>query len=189
MTTPAIQRLNDRLGTELGLVASGTLPRFAWKHSSEIPMCEERIGGRWMLTEWRRPSMSREVWERESGGRFPYPASGCYHPYFETALPIGMEPNSDLTQKAIYQFDLQMSESAQEKLRKMNHEIEKEQGFRMDEYGTYHRLSREEDESTDRKEWVDKVQNSSPNWDDPTVGRVAFPQFMGKKASEGFVGI
>ena len=40
MTTSAIQRLNDRLGTDLGRVASGTLPRFAWQHTSTMPMAE-----------------------------------------------------------------------------------------------------------------------------------------------------
>ncbi len=187
MNLHAIQRLNERLGQELGMVVSGTLPRFAWKHSTEIPMCEDRIGGRWMLTQWRRPSMSRDVWEKESGGRFPYPAAGCYHPYLETALPIGMEPTTDLTQKAIYQFDQQMSLTAQEQIRRINQDIEETQGYRVDEYGQYNRLSKEEDQSTDRKEWVDYVQNSDPNWGSPDA--VPFPQFMGKKASEGFVGI
>jgi hypothetical protein len=189
MSPTALIRLNQRLGDMLGMVASGTLPRFAWKHSSEMPMVEERIGPRWLLTEWRRPSMSPAQWAANSGGKHPYPASGWYHPYYETALPIGLEPTADLTQKAIYQFDKQMSTTYESQLLTANNEIEAERGYRANPHGGYDRLSREEDNSTDRKEWIDRVQGSDEAFCNPLVGRTAFPQFMGKKASEGFVGI
>ena len=187
---PEIHRLNKRLGETLGLVASGTLPRFAWKHSTEMPMVAERIGERWLLTEWRRPSMSHAEWMKNSGGRFPYPSAGWYHPYYETALPVGLEPSGDLTQKAIFQFDRQMQQSFEAQLRAVNQELEEENGFVMDPNGNYRRLSVAEDMSRERKEWVDYIQDSGEAFCDPIKGKTAFPQFMGTKtASPEFVGI
>ena len=188
MTDPVIDRLNERLATDLGRVAAGTLPRFAWQHTSTMPMAEQRVGPRWMLAEWRRPSMTPEQWTKNSGGRFPYPAAGWYHPYLETCLPIGMEPTLELTVKAIKQFDKQMSKSMDVQLREQNAEIEQDQGVRWN--GSYYeRLKPEEDNSRDRKEWVDFVQNSHPDFNNQSKGGVTVPQFMGRKASEGFVGI
>ena len=188
MTNPAIDRLNERLGADLGRVASGTLPRFAWQHTSTMPMAQDRIGSRWLLAEWRRPSMTPEQWVKNSGGRFPYPAAGWYHPYLETCLPIGMEPTLELTVKAIKQFGKQMSTTAEEQFRKQNNEIEEDQGYRFNG-SHYERLTGEEDQSRDRKEWVDYIQNSHPDFNNESRGGVTVPQFMGKKASEGFVGI
>jgi hypothetical protein len=190
MTAPEITRLNERLATDLGRVASGTLPRFAWQHTSTIPGAEAKIGPRWLLGEWRRPSMTPEQWAKNSGGRFPYPASGWYHPYLETALPISMEPTLELTIKAISQFRKQMSTSFENQQRETNNEIEAEMGYRWDrENHCYQRLSPEEDQSTERKEWIDFVQQSHPDFNNESKGAHTVPQFMGRKASEGFVGI
>lgn len=132
--------------------------------------------------------MSPDRWAQISGGRFPYPAAGWYHPYLETCLPIGMEPTLELTIKAISQFRKQMDTSEEQQVRTLNNEIEREQGYRWN--GSYYeRLSREEDQSEDRKQWVDYVQNSHPDFNNMSKGAVTVPQFMGKKASEGFVGI
>lgn len=189
IATSLIANLNRQLGERLGLVASGTLPRFAWKHSTEIPMLAERLGNRWLLTEWRRLSMSPDEWTRISGGRFPYPSAGCYHPYPETALPPGMEPSQHLTEKAIKQFARQMDTTLANQMLAVNDELAEDHGYRPDGHGGYERIPVAEDQSKDRKEWVDFVQESGEAFCDPLVGKTAFPQFMGRKASEGFVGI
>jgi hypothetical protein len=186
----ALNALNDRLGIDLGRVASGTLPRFAWKHASDMPMVSQRVGNRWMLTEWRRPSMTPEQWAKNCPSGKPYPAAGWYHPYLETALPIGMEPTLELTVKAISQFRRQMDTSYENQMRRENDEIRRERGYVPDGAG-YRRLDPHEDDSEDRRQWVDRIQNSDPRFSqpNPVTNVSAFPQFMGKKASEGFVGI
>jgi hypothetical protein len=138
-----IQQLNRRLGETLGYVRSGTEPRFCWKWAPDIPYWSSRLGKVWVLCQWQKPGMSEADWNKQFGGRFPYPANGMHHAHPETALPAGEIPSAELTQNYIWALDRQMSESYARQLSAVNQEVE-------------------DDQERDYVEWVEKVQGSNP---------------------------
>lgn len=144
MNTPQhIAQQNRRLGDALGLVPGTTKPKFQWVHSSDSCYYfresvadafqkitwADRIGGAWMLCQWRPPLLSKAQWaargasrmtQHESGlmvptqqpslgDNFPYPENGEYYGQPETALPFGMEPTDEITGEYIHHILGQLS--------------------------------------------------------------------------------
>lgn len=144
-----IDLLNQRLGERLGLVCGGTKPRFQWMFGPDMPYWRARLGKVWVLCSWQKPVMSERDWLKNMGDRFPYPANGMWHPNSETKLPPGVEPTEALTQMIIATIDRQMSQTFADHLRNVNDEMAA-------------------DQAAFDLEWVEKVQNSNPafnNWD------------------------
>jgi hypothetical protein len=138
-----IDQLNRRLGDSLGYIRSGTEPRFSWRWAPDLPYWASRLGKVWVLCQWQKPGMTEQQWQRQFGGRFPYPVNGMHHAQPETALAPGRLPTAELTQNYIWALDRQMSTSLTQQLCDVHNEVA-------------------DDQERDYVEWVDKVQDSAP---------------------------
>lgn len=118
-----ILSLNRKLGDALGYVRSGTQPRFCWQWAPDIPYWSRHLGQVWVLCQWQKPGLTEEEWQRQFNGRYPYPANGMHHAHPESALPVGMRPTPELTQKAIRFLDEQMSTSFIQQLCDVHNEM------------------------------------------------------------------
>lgn len=138
-----IDQLNRRLGESLGYVRSGTEARFSWRWAPDLPYWASRLGKVWVLCQWQKPGITEQQWHEHFRGRFPYPSNGMHHPHTETALPPGVLPTLELTQKYIWALDQQMSTSYTQHWCDVHNEVA-------------------DDQERNYVEWVDKVQDSNP---------------------------
>lgn len=118
-----IDFLNRRLGESLGFVRGGTLPRYRWAWGPDLVYWSRFLGKQWVMTHWDKPNWSEERWTREFAGRYPYPANGMYHAYCEWALPVGLAPTGELTEKAIRLLGNQMETSFPREMRSVDHDM------------------------------------------------------------------
>lgn len=126
-----VQTLNKRLGDGLGMVCGGSLPRFAWRWApdepwfvydrddrtllkrswAEMPASDGgKIGRSWLLAEWRRS----QVFDHHGFGvglRVPFIKDFNYHPYLETVIPRGQEPDGALTANYIWALRRMMEQA------------------------------------------------------------------------------
>jgi len=128
-----IERLNRRLGEALGMVCSGSRPRFAWKWAPDQPhivygrdnrtlikrtwadkigMDGKPIGRVWVLAQWRVTSAA-DHHGYGTGVRVAVMAPAGYKPHMETALSPGEVPSEHLNQNYIWALDRQLSASAE----------------------------------------------------------------------------
>lgn len=121
-----IQQLNRRLGECLGLVCSGTLPRFKWMLATEDPYWGKKLGQRFVLAQWQPNKYTRfQWWEMFGEGRTYQPAG--YSVHSETALEFGVTPDEKLNQNYIRALDKQMQTTEAEQLTAVNEEIKARQ--------------------------------------------------------------
>lgn len=137
MTT--IEQLNRRLGERLGMVRSGTLPRFKWALATDDEYWGQKLGPVWVLCQWQVNAYSRNQWERLYQGRRKY--EGAFHQVqAETALSIGHVPSSEDTDYYIRELDRQMDATEEQVTKALDEEDA-------------------QDADKDYAEWVDRVQN------------------------------
>jgi hypothetical protein len=132
-----IDRLNRKLGESLGFVRGGTQPRFRWAWGPSLIFWSKHLSDQWVMTHWDKPNWPRDRWNQEFEGRYPYPENGMYHAYVEWALPVGQEPNDELTQKAIRALDAQMSTTFAKEMRSVNADMERQTQTVDDEWTEY----------------------------------------------------
>lgn len=60
-------------------------------------------GDIWCVAMWQAP-MPRDEWIQRFGNEFPWPPKGDYRPIDSTQLPVGMEPDEDLTQYSVFKI-------------------------------------------------------------------------------------
>lgn len=132
-----VERLNRRLGESLGMVRSGTLPRFCWAWAPDIPYWSTRLGPVWVLTQWQKPGMTEQDWHKHFEGRYPYPSNGMHHALPESALAPGILPTEKLTQNYIWALDRQMSTTFAKELSSVNDDMARQEQQRDDEWTEY----------------------------------------------------
>jgi len=146
MTNKLIDRLNYRIGLELGF--AGTQPRFIWAWASDLfyyrrkgerleRYCwADRLGNVWLLGQWRsRPTyidangesheITKEQWWTSFHGEFPYP-TGLYYAQPETSLKPGLTPDENDTAKIIRHITGQMEKRYADHLREANARVASE---------------------------------------------------------------
>lgn len=102
-----VKLMNQWLGDSLGKLANGK-PRFCWMWAPDMPYWGRRLGAVWVMTTWKRPTMTPKQWALEFD--IPYPADGMWHAICETQLNPGSKPTFHLTQNYIKAIDWQMSQ-------------------------------------------------------------------------------
>lgn len=122
-----IERLNRRLGESLGLVCGGTLPRYRWAWAPDMPYWSRFLSEQWVMTHWDKPNWTEERWTKEFEGRYPYPANGMYHAYCEWALPVGVAPTGEFTQKAIRLLGEQMETDLERETRSVTEAMQRQE--------------------------------------------------------------
>lgn len=132
-----VERLNRRLGESLGMVCGGRQPRYRWAWGPDLMYWSRLLGQQWVMTFWGKPEWSEERWNKEFAGRYPYPANGMYHAYCEWALPVGVPPTGELTQKAIRLLGNQMETTQEREMRSVRDDMARQEQQRDDEWTEY----------------------------------------------------
>lgn len=141
-----IEQLNRRLGECLGYI--GAEPRFKWAWAPDMEYLyrkptaitftrhnwAERLGRVWVLTGFTAPvayvgemqvAVTREEWWARTGGQMPFPERGSRQPLADTALPPGVVPNGEITNRYIVAISDQMTKTVKQLNEEANADAEK----------------------------------------------------------------